>query len=282
MLVIKRFSEKKKIFRERKKTEKIRAKSEGEVFLEGGDFNVSVVRLQTCLTDILGFLEKFKGGFEQDIDDKGEEDKEDEEDDGELLGYMWRRQGRTMSLAVIAPDRTVAHWLHRLIMLTWVVPDAVREEIGAYDLEDRRRATILMGRLDGGVLGISKNRGRVGGRVLWEGGVGWVVGGVTLGGGGCEGLVWAIRRDGGFEANVGCGRLGEVGGWLCGGKIVSRSIGGRGDSCDVVRERTGEWEITFGYVAVWTTVVTVLIWEVRRWMHLARGEESIGVVLEGG
>nr|GEX99155.1 hypothetical protein [Tanacetum cinerariifolium] len=28
------------------------------------------------------FLEKFKGAFEQDIDDEGEEDKEDEEDDG--------------------------------------------------------------------------------------------------------------------------------------------------------------------------------------------------------
>ncbi|GKF13124.1 hypothetical protein Tco_0051050, partial [Tanacetum coccineum] len=27
---------------------------------------------------------KFKGGFEQDIDDEGEEDKEDEEGDGEV------------------------------------------------------------------------------------------------------------------------------------------------------------------------------------------------------
>nr|GEX30631.1 copia protein [Tanacetum cinerariifolium] len=51
-----------------------------EAFCEGGDFDVSVVSLQTCLTDILGFLEKFKGGFEQDIDVEGEEDKEDEED----------------------------------------------------------------------------------------------------------------------------------------------------------------------------------------------------------
>ncbi|GKD26211.1 hypothetical protein Tco_1232425, partial [Tanacetum coccineum] len=47
---------------------------------EQRDFDVSVVRLQTCLIDILGFLEKFKGGFEQDIDDEGEEDKEDEEE----------------------------------------------------------------------------------------------------------------------------------------------------------------------------------------------------------
>ncbi|GKB44362.1 hypothetical protein Tco_0889304, partial [Tanacetum coccineum] len=30
------------------------------------------------------FLEKFGGGFEQDIDDEGEEDKEDEEGDGEV------------------------------------------------------------------------------------------------------------------------------------------------------------------------------------------------------
>ncbi|GJT78440.1 hypothetical protein Tco_1045165 [Tanacetum coccineum] len=44
---------------------------------------MSVVRLQTCLTEILGFLEKFVGGFEQDIDDEDEEDKEDEEGDGE-------------------------------------------------------------------------------------------------------------------------------------------------------------------------------------------------------
>ncbi|GJU11503.1 hypothetical protein Tco_1133899 [Tanacetum coccineum] len=50
MLVIKRFSERKKVFRERKKTGKIRAKR----------------------------------GFEQDIDDEGEEDKEDEEGDGEV------------------------------------------------------------------------------------------------------------------------------------------------------------------------------------------------------
>ncbi|GJV11131.1 hypothetical protein Tco_1352672 [Tanacetum coccineum] len=39
---------------------------------EGGDFGV--VRLQTCLTEILGFLEKFGGGYEQDIDDESEED----------------------------------------------------------------------------------------------------------------------------------------------------------------------------------------------------------------
>ncbi|GJZ95890.1 hypothetical protein Tco_1086734 [Tanacetum coccineum] len=48
--------------------------------IEDGDFGVSVVRLQTCLTDILGFLEKFRGWFEQDIDDEGE----DEEGDGEV------------------------------------------------------------------------------------------------------------------------------------------------------------------------------------------------------
>ncbi|GJU36336.1 hypothetical protein Tco_1184690 [Tanacetum coccineum] len=50
------------------------------IHVENGevDFDVSVVRLQTCLTDILGFLEKFEGGFEQDIDDDGEKDKEDE------------------------------------------------------------------------------------------------------------------------------------------------------------------------------------------------------------
>ncbi|GKB11878.1 hypothetical protein Tco_0845801 [Tanacetum coccineum] len=52
MLVIKRFSKRKKVFRERKKTEK---------FVQ---------------------REKFGGGLEQEIDDEGEEDKEDEEGDG--------------------------------------------------------------------------------------------------------------------------------------------------------------------------------------------------------
>ncbi|GJT15879.1 hypothetical protein Tco_0874585 [Tanacetum coccineum] len=32
----------------------------------------------------VGFLEKFGGGFKQNIDDEGEEDKEDEEGDGEV------------------------------------------------------------------------------------------------------------------------------------------------------------------------------------------------------
>ncbi|GJX12928.1 hypothetical protein Tco_0204686 [Tanacetum coccineum] len=45
---------------------------------------MSVVCLQTCLTKILGFLEKFRGGFEHDIDDEVEEDKEDEEGDDKI------------------------------------------------------------------------------------------------------------------------------------------------------------------------------------------------------
>ncbi|GJU45895.1 hypothetical protein Tco_1203161 [Tanacetum coccineum] len=49
---------------------------------EAGDFGVGVVCLQTCLTEILGFLEKFEGGFEQDIDNEGEKDREDEDGDG--------------------------------------------------------------------------------------------------------------------------------------------------------------------------------------------------------
>ncbi|GJX70489.1 hypothetical protein Tco_0307660 [Tanacetum coccineum] len=83
MLVIKRFSERKKVFRERKKTGKIRAKrwtlggNGGESFWEGGDdFGVDVLRFHTCLTDILGFLDKFGWGFEQDIDGKDEDDNE--------------------------------------------------------------------------------------------------------------------------------------------------------------------------------------------------------------
>ncbi|GJR06887.1 hypothetical protein Tco_0529871 [Tanacetum coccineum] len=53
--------------------------SGGEPFWEGGDdFGVDVLRLHTCLTDILGFLEKLELWFEQDIDDEEEEDEEGE------------------------------------------------------------------------------------------------------------------------------------------------------------------------------------------------------------
>ncbi|GJR94433.1 hypothetical protein Tco_0266607 [Tanacetum coccineum] len=42
---------------------------EGELFWEGGDdFRVDGLRFHTCLTDILGFLEKLEWWFEQDID----------------------------------------------------------------------------------------------------------------------------------------------------------------------------------------------------------------------
>ncbi|GJS18485.1 hypothetical protein Tco_0412957, partial [Tanacetum coccineum] len=50
----------------------------GESFWEEcNDFGVDVLRFHTCLTDILGFLEKLEWWFEQDIDDEGEEDEED-------------------------------------------------------------------------------------------------------------------------------------------------------------------------------------------------------------
>ncbi|GKA34536.1 hypothetical protein Tco_0720965 [Tanacetum coccineum] len=59
--------------------------SEVKLFWEGGDdFGVDVLRFHTCLTDILGFLEKFGGGFEQDIDDESKEDRRDEESDNEV------------------------------------------------------------------------------------------------------------------------------------------------------------------------------------------------------
>ncbi|GJT37454.1 retrovirus-related pol polyprotein from transposon TNT 1-94 [Tanacetum coccineum] len=45
---------------------------------EGDDFGVDVLRFHTCLTDILGFLEKLEWWFEQDIDDEGVEDEEGE------------------------------------------------------------------------------------------------------------------------------------------------------------------------------------------------------------
>nr|GEW08727.1 hypothetical protein [Tanacetum cinerariifolium] len=54
-------------------------RSGGESFWEeGDDFGMDVLRFHTCLTDILGFLEKLEWWFEQDIDDEGEGDKEGE------------------------------------------------------------------------------------------------------------------------------------------------------------------------------------------------------------
>ncbi|GKD32189.1 hypothetical protein Tco_1242967 [Tanacetum coccineum] len=45
---------------------------------EGDDFGVDVLRFHTCLTDILGFLDKLEWWFEQDIDDEGEDDEKGE------------------------------------------------------------------------------------------------------------------------------------------------------------------------------------------------------------
>ncbi|GKA21331.1 hypothetical protein Tco_0701320 [Tanacetum coccineum] len=46
--------------------------SGGESFWEkGDDFGVDVFRFHTCLTDILGFLEKLEWWLEQDMDDEG-------------------------------------------------------------------------------------------------------------------------------------------------------------------------------------------------------------------
>nr|GEV34412.1 hypothetical protein [Tanacetum cinerariifolium] len=52
-------------------------RNRGESFWEeGDDFRVDVLRFHTCLTDILGFLEKFGWWFEQDIDGESEDDNE--------------------------------------------------------------------------------------------------------------------------------------------------------------------------------------------------------------
>ncbi|GJY19757.1 hypothetical protein Tco_0391248 [Tanacetum coccineum] len=48
----------------------------GPIWKKGDDFGVDVFRFHTCLTDILGFLEKLEWWFEQDIDDEEEEDEE--------------------------------------------------------------------------------------------------------------------------------------------------------------------------------------------------------------
>ncbi|GJX51225.1 hypothetical protein Tco_0278070 [Tanacetum coccineum] len=49
----------------------------GDSFWEGvDDFEVDVLRFHTCRTDILGFLEKFRWWFEQDIDGEKENDNE--------------------------------------------------------------------------------------------------------------------------------------------------------------------------------------------------------------
>ncbi|GJV62631.1 ribonuclease H-like domain-containing protein [Tanacetum coccineum] len=52
----------------------------GESFWEGGDdFRVDVLPFHTCLTDILGFLEKLEWWFEQDIDKEEERFEKDED-----------------------------------------------------------------------------------------------------------------------------------------------------------------------------------------------------------
>ncbi|GJU85563.1 hypothetical protein Tco_1293109 [Tanacetum coccineum] len=89
MLVIKRFRDRKKIFRKRKKTEKIRAKRYicGPPGLSRGRRRLTLpfcLLVWKVLSGMKGILETFGGGFEQDIDDKGEEDKEDQEGDGEV------------------------------------------------------------------------------------------------------------------------------------------------------------------------------------------------------
>nr|GFB06517.1 hypothetical protein [Tanacetum cinerariifolium] len=49
----------------------------GESFWEeGDDFGVDVLRFHTCLTDILGFLEKFGWWFEQDFGGENEDDND--------------------------------------------------------------------------------------------------------------------------------------------------------------------------------------------------------------
>ncbi|GJR63121.1 hypothetical protein Tco_1505283 [Tanacetum coccineum] len=51
--------------------------SGGESFCEeGDDFGVDVLHFHTCLTDILGFLEKFGWWFEQDIGGENESDND--------------------------------------------------------------------------------------------------------------------------------------------------------------------------------------------------------------
>ncbi|GJU87340.1 hypothetical protein Tco_1294886, partial [Tanacetum coccineum] len=70
----------------------------GESFWEGGDdFRVDVLRFHTCLTDILGFLEKSEWWFEQDIN-KEEEIFEGDEDGGEVGGSRYRKRGTGYSL----------------------------------------------------------------------------------------------------------------------------------------------------------------------------------------
>ncbi|GJW59610.1 hypothetical protein Tco_0108945 [Tanacetum coccineum] len=60
--------------------------SGGESFWEGGDdFGVDVLRFHTCLTNILGFLEKLEWLFQQDIDDE-----EEEYEEGEGGSEVWK------------------------------------------------------------------------------------------------------------------------------------------------------------------------------------------------
>ncbi|GKD17777.1 hypothetical protein Tco_1206935 [Tanacetum coccineum] len=73
MLVIKIFSERKKVFRERKKCEKIRAKRDCMMVVK------EIVSRLLEEVEVSPFgKEKLEWWFEEDIDDEGEYDKEDD------------------------------------------------------------------------------------------------------------------------------------------------------------------------------------------------------------
>ncbi|GKD21774.1 hypothetical protein Tco_1223477 [Tanacetum coccineum] len=75
MLVLKIFSEIKKVFRERKKCEKIRVKRSD--FQQGMEQDCMVV-VKEIVSRLLEEVEKLEWWFEQDIDDEEEEDEEGE------------------------------------------------------------------------------------------------------------------------------------------------------------------------------------------------------------
>ncbi|GJY24783.1 hypothetical protein Tco_0398441 [Tanacetum coccineum] len=77
MSVIKKFSERKKVFRRKGRWKFCASLLEG-MQRRGDDFGLDVFGFHTCLTDILGFLEKLEWWFEQDIDDEEEKDEEGE------------------------------------------------------------------------------------------------------------------------------------------------------------------------------------------------------------
>nr|GEX49475.1 guanosine nucleotide diphosphate dissociation inhibitor 2 [Tanacetum cinerariifolium] len=87
--------------------------SGGESFWEeGDDFRVDVLRFHTCLTDILGFLEKLEWWFEQDIDNEEEGEGGSEEGFDGLERQHWTMR-RCFGTKIRGSNEMIHHHFHQ-------------------------------------------------------------------------------------------------------------------------------------------------------------------------